>query len=285
MTLLKMGRIHPWNDAANWIAIVQGLSEEDVTVESINIRSNWVENISFLLTRSYEPYICSTVKKILRPGDVVIDVGANIGFLSLLFTRLVSPLGCVYAYEPVKRTCDIFRMNVKLNPDIESMGNLVIRNKGLSNISKEVEMYIPTTAWGDSLEIGQSSLIRNVKRDERPEVIEKISVVRLDDEEIQGNVTLIKCDIEGAELLFLEGSKDLINKQKPILIIEWNPGVKTYTSEQMIDLIRSIGDYHFFSIRWYGLSRIIINSDTHCNVLCAIPGIHNDRLSRLWRID
>lgn len=65
--------------------------------------------------RCYEPNETWAIRKILRPGDIFIDIGANIGYFSVLAARLVGPTGRVFAFEPVPPTVERLRHNIKIN--------------------------------------------------------------------------------------------------------------------------------------------------------------------------
>jgi hypothetical protein len=89
--------------------------------------------------------------------------------------------------------------------------------------------------------------------------------------------------VEGAEKLFLEGGIQTLRKHQPIMILEWNVGPHTYSGKDMVEFIRAIGNYDFFSIRWKGLVPLRNPElmESGINVLCAIRNKHANRIERL----
>jgi FkbM family methyltransferase len=125
--------------------------------------------------------------------DVVIDCGANVGLFSIFCNT--KGIKKVYAFEPVQENLDILKRTVELNNPEK---NIVIVNKGLSNVNDTVKISISGVAF------------------------EFIEVVKLDDFIEENNiqkVDFIKADIEGAERLMLEGAKRTLKKFKPKLAI------------------------------------------------------------------
>ena len=137
--------------------------------------------------------------------DVVIDCGANVGLFSIFCNT--KGIKKVYAFEPVQENLDILKRTVELNNPEK---NIVIVNKGLSNVNDTVKISISGVA---------SSIINNENLECNFEFIE---VVKLDDFIEENNiqkVDFIKADIEGAERLMLEGAKRTLKKFKPKLAI------------------------------------------------------------------
>ena len=283
MNILSHGRVHPWQNTTNWQRVIRNFPAENVTSEGVTIRCDWEEDVGLLLTRDYEPYVCRAAKSVIRPGEVVLDVGANIGFLSLLFARYAGPQGRVYSYEPVKRTLGKLRENIRLNKAVKK-AEIIVRETALSDTTGSETIFIPKTISGKAFELGQSSLISGFKGTGRDIVREEIEVRRLDDESIEGPIALLKCDVEGAEKNFLQGGLATLQRDKPIMIIEWNSSPITYSAEEIRDIIRSIGDYNFFEIRYSGLSSKRLNEqegERGGNILCAIRDRHAERLKGL----
>jgi FkbM family methyltransferase len=78
------------------------------------------------------------LKKIIKKGDTVIDVGANIGYYTLLFSKLVGKEGKIYAYEPLPENFKLLKKNIFIN----KYKNIVLINRALSNKEKNAKLYI-----------------------------------------------------------------------------------------------------------------------------------------------
>ncbi|NHI88388.1 MAG: FkbM family methyltransferase [Candidatus Thorarchaeota archaeon] len=160
-------------------------------------------------------YIVDSVKE----GSVVVDVGASMGYYTLLLARLVGPRGRVYAFEPIPRDFAILRRNVNAN----GYRNVVLENKAVSDTDGIARFYISPESYG------MSSLCPLTN----PESIIQVEVVCLDNY-IHEDVDLIKVDVEGAEHLVVKGSKELIQKSPdPHLIVEFVPGRFGFDANQL----------------------------------------------------
>lgn len=160
-------------------------------------------NKSLLGEGTYE-----TENVIIEEGDIVIDVGANMGLFTL-FSTIKRNASVVYAFEPIMTTFELLDSNVRLNGVSDKVK---IINKGLGDIEDTFQMSISNG------NIGANSMIFN--RDGNKH--ESVSITTLDtfieNESIQ-QVDFIKVDIEGAERLFLEGAQRTLAKFQPKLSI------------------------------------------------------------------
>lgn len=139
----------------------------------------------------------------IKPGSVVFDIGANIGFFSLLASRLVGTHGAVYAFEPHPRNAAILRRHVTLN----HASNVTVIEAAVSDRSGQVRlMGDGSTARVDSQGVS-------------------VAALALDDLHDDGNIrtpVVIKMDVEGAELAALKGMRELLQATLPDLLIEFH---------------------------------------------------------------
>jgi FkbM family methyltransferase len=144
----------------------------------------------------------------LRPSDVFIDVGANVGVYSLLAS--VTPGVSVWAFEPSSYTLERIKANVALN--------------GLESRIEVVQAAIGAARGTALLTVGLGAVNQLVSEGESRSV-ESVRMVTLDEylpDEAKDQVGLIKIDVEGEEAAVLEGASDLISAALPALIIEAN---------------------------------------------------------------
>lgn len=141
------------------------------------------------------------------PGDWVIDVGANIGTYAIAFSRLVGPEGRIIALEPVPTTFRLLTANVGALPT----HNITLLNIAASDRLTCVSMNVPT------LDSGLDNLYQS-------RIVEEgsLSVLTfpLDSFGIDRPIRLIKVDVEGHEMKVLRGASRLIERDRPILILE-----------------------------------------------------------------
>jgi FkbM family methyltransferase len=158
----------------------------------------------------YEPFETGLFLKEIKSGQTVVDVGANIGYYTLLAARLVGPEGRVYAFEPDPTNFGLLRKNVEAN----GYKNVVLVNKALSNKNGKTKLFINPANRGDHRVYDSG--------DGRASVT--IETVTLDSYLKKKKVDFIKMDIQGAEPLALEGMKKTIRASKGLkLITEFSP--------------------------------------------------------------
>jgi FkbM family methyltransferase len=158
---------------------------------------------------AYEPPTARVFAALVKPGDTVLDVGANSGFFSLLSAHLAGPRGRVFAFEPVPSVRDELEANLRLNQaaTVEVVPMAVTAASGTVTIHEGPEGHK-----------GISSL-RHIQRSTQRIDIRAIALDDIRDR--IGQPTLIKIDVEGAELLGLQGMDKLIAQYHPALIIEF----------------------------------------------------------------
>lgn len=154
----------------------------------------------------------SFLERQLRPGQVVVDVGANIGLFSLVFARAVGPQGCVYAFEPDPLNYGILAKNIERN----GYQNVVQVSKAASNLSGTALLYRSK----------QSNSRHRLHAFGGGADSVNIEVCRLDEffENESRPIALVKIDVEGAECAVLEGMERLFRKNPEIrLFVEFAP--------------------------------------------------------------
>ena len=171
---------------------------------------------SLLLYGDYEPETTNTILESLRPGMTFVDLGAHIGYYTVLAAKAVSPTGHVYGFEPVESTCEILRSNITLN---RVDGTTTIVPKAIWERSGLVRLHIsPESSVSSRIRVGGNIL--------GTQSCAEIEAVSLDDffrEEGWPTVHLVKMDIEGAELRALQGMRELGSRNPELkLIMEFN---------------------------------------------------------------
>lgn len=145
----------------------------------------------------------SLVRSLLKPGFRVADVGANIGYILLLFESAVGPGGSVACFEPEPENVAELRRNVEAN--------------GFSN----VEIFPVAVGAAPGTVSLRSGLNGAVAEDGSGDLT--VSMVRLDDA-LPGPVDFVKIDVEGYEGHVLAGAQRLLAEHRPTLFVEIHPG-------------------------------------------------------------
>lgn len=192
------------------------------------------------------------VKKEIKKGDTVVDLGAHIGYYTLLFSKLVGDSGVVFAFEPDRENFDILSKNVKEN----NCFNVKLVNMGVLDKSGKALLYprIDSNKGGHRMYPTDNAIFGN------PVEVDAIS---LDDyfKNYNGNINFIKIDIEGSEKTALNGMMGVLNKNKNIKILT-ESGTKEY-----MELLKILG-FEFYNTK--KRERIVssINEMSDTNILC-----------------
>ncbi|MGH9737876.1 MAG: FkbM family methyltransferase [Candidatus Acidiferrales bacterium] len=202
---------------------------------------------------SYSPLVVDAMKRHLTAGDVFIDVGANVGYLSAVGASLVGRRGQVHSFEPVPRYFQILRRLAELNPSHAIVANSCAA--GAVNGTAKIHV---------TREPGQNTLVRGYKSGAEITSSLDISVIRLDsyiESQRLSRVALIKIDTEGFELPVLEGLRGYFDSgQRPAIICEIAPRAYALMGRTSAD----ISDY---MARYGYRARDIIDGTTPVNVV------------------
>jgi FkbM family methyltransferase len=170
----------------------------------------------------YERPLQQLLARELKAGDVFYDVGANVGFFSLLASVLVGPRGRIVAFEPLPRNVDLLRANLDLN--------------AATNVSVVAAAVAETAgstlfATAGSPSMGTMDASRGLE----------VPVVGLDELVASGEMpvpTAIKMDIEGAESRALSGARKTLEEHHPVIFLSTH-GYRQH--DECLQLLASLG--------------------------------------------
>ena len=162
----------------------------------------------FVFLGGWEEVTTNLFKDSVKEGDTVVDLGANMGYFTLLASGLVGKAGRVYAFEPEPVNYRQLLKNIELN----GYENVVPLQKAVSNVNGKVKLFVHATDSG-------RHVIEPCNNDSAQEESIEIESVTLDeffrDKPLP---TVIKMDIEGAELLALFGMEKMIKSSENLKI-------------------------------------------------------------------
>jgi FkbM family methyltransferase len=168
----------------------------------------------------------------LRPGDVVVEAGANIGPVTVPLARAVGPAGRVLAYEPQRLVFQLLCCNLALN----ELGNVVARPAALG--ARAGVARVPAIPPSQAHNFGGVALSADAGGGEQVQV-EAIDDLALD------ACRLVKVDVEGMEAEVLEGARATIARLRPLLYLEND---RADRSRALIGLVQSLGYRAFWHL-------------------------------------
>jgi len=145
-------------------------------------------------------------RQIVKPGEIAIDAGANIGTHALVLAKAVGPQGRVYAFEPQRIVFQTLCANMALN----SMTNAFCYQAALG--AERGTINVPALDFSKVNNFGGLSLDLDVRG-------ETVDLITLDNLNLPA-CCLLKADVEGMELMVLQGAAELIDRHKPWLYLE-----------------------------------------------------------------
>ncbi|MDP2946996.1 MAG: FkbM family methyltransferase [Nanoarchaeota archaeon] len=167
------------------------------------------DSLRLSLSGVYEPFETETIKDIVKKGDIVMDIGANIGYYTLLLARFVGDKGKVIAFEPDPDNFVLLKKNVEIN----GYKNVILVQKAVSNKTEKIKLYLHKNDKKQHSIYDSSNSRKSIE-------VESIRLDNYIDEEID----FIKIDVEGAEGEITQGMDNLLKGNKKIKIItEFSP--------------------------------------------------------------
>jgi FkbM family methyltransferase len=167
----------------------------------------------------------SEVRRLINKGDTVLDIGANFGVFTKLFSELVGPQGSVLAFEPIPQTFRTLAAGVKRY----HLGNVRVLNKALSDTVGTVQMFVPQYADVPGENLYEASIVSD-SQSRNTLTIDSVSIDSLQ----LPRVDFVKIDVEGHELNVLQGARRTLEQHHPTLMVEvTSPGTSDFLCKEM----------------------------------------------------
>jgi len=186
---------------------------------------------TLLKHRIWEPRETAWFLHFLRKGDTVLDIGANVGYYTLIAAKRAGEAGRVYAFEPDPESFEILERNLRIN----GLSNVTAEQKAVSSQKGTLTLYLASRNKAD----------HRIYRHEDSKSAVQVEAVPLDDY-FRGHdrrVDVVKIDTQGAEALILKGMEGLLrrNPDAVIFIEFWPHGLKGLgnTGQELLDLLKS----------------------------------------------
>jgi FkbM family methyltransferase len=198
------------------------------------------DSLDLFINKIYEPYETQLVSSKIKQGGVVLDIGANIGYYTLIFAKLVGQNGKVFAFEPEPANFRVLEKNVSVN----GYSNVIPEQKAVSNRNEKKKLYL------NKQNAGMHTIYKSKNANLGSVEIETVS---LDNyfSNYRGKIDFIKMDIEGSEYTALEGMQTILKRQNNIklLVAFDSSSIREYgyKPKQYIDLLMSNGFRVYFA--------------------------------------
>jgi FkbM family methyltransferase len=169
---------------------------------------------TILLEGVWDPSLTSFIEGHLRPDDVFIDVGAHVGYFTLLASRRVGPAGAVLSIEPNPFALAQLRQNVARSHTV----NVLVERSACGESLRVVRLYLHTESNSSMASLSTANATGGVAVD-----VPCTTLDQLCQEHALARVDLVKIDVEGAELSVLRGMKRIMKDIRPVIVLELEP--------------------------------------------------------------
>lgn len=192
---------------------------------------------SLITQGSYERCETELFRSLIAPGMTVVDIGANIGYYTLIAAALVGVSGKVYAFEPEPSNYGLLTRNIEAN----GYANVLALPEAVSDRAGSVTLYIDSQNCGN-----RSFSKRNIVHDGG---VVDVATTTLDSLWLSGKIAseidVIKIDAQGSEGLIVKGAKQILKNQHPKLLMEFEPVMLKNNGTEPLELIEELESYGY----------------------------------------
>lgn len=219
--------------AKSLVERVFGLNREWILAE-IHSQTMWIPSraISHYVLQDYEPITTELFRSSITEGNIVLDIGAYVGFFALLAARTIGSHGHVFAFEPAPRNFDVLRRNIILN----GYQNLSCHNNAVADKSGQAPFIIAEASDSNGFYPHPLSPQQDTVT---------VDCITIDNFLAGRRADVIKIDAEGAEVRVLQGMEQTLKRNDRIrLFVELNPfclKAGGYSSAELMAILRRSG--------------------------------------------
>lgn len=212
----------------------------------------------------WEEWVHRVVKNLIRPGDVTVEVGANLGYYTIQMARSAGTTGKVISFEANPRMVDYLNRSIMLNGYTD---RVQVVAKAATDAPGQLS-FMTSRRYGGSghLMVPESGIAEDQQ-------VVTVEAVRLDDLNL-GKVDLLRMDAEGSEPLILRGAERLLRNPDIVICMEWSP-IQMRSRGSVPELVEWLAaqGFRFWSIEPTSTLRPIPKEQmadlTHCDVVVS----------------
>lgn len=184
----------------------------------------------------FEPEIVETAKRFIKKDSIVLDVGANFGQMSILFSKITGENGLVYAFEADDFVFELLKRNIEVNncKNIVPVFGAVYKESGK-------EFFFPKQDFKRFSSFGSYGIDPNATEGRQ------VTSLMIDDFDFTKPVSFMKVDVQGSDLFAMQGAKSTIEKHKMSILFEFEQQFQeefATTFQDYVDFVSSV-DYKF----------------------------------------
>ncbi|MGQ9368795.1 FkbM family methyltransferase [Azospirillum sp. ST 5-10] len=179
----------------------------------------------------FEEEVVDVMRPYIKQGTAVLDVGANLGQMSIIFSKSVGPSGRVYSFEADPYICYVLRKNIDENSD----GNVKVYNNAVYDKCDDYIFY-PEQDFKRFSAYGSYGVDPAAKEGRR------IPMITIDSLKIEETISLMKVDIQGSDLFALRGAVDTIHRNRMPIVFEFEEQFQEKFGTSFADYMKFVED-------------------------------------------
>lgn len=225
-----------------------------------------VAKLIYALRDYYEPELVY-LEKLLSPGKVFVDAGANFGIYTVMASKAVGEMGRVISFEPSSRAFPVLMRNIAMN----GFKNVLAFPIALADKAGKTSLYHHSAVGSDALAkdstFDPNAYAQNIDTESLDNVVRRTSVAKVD---------MIKMDIQGAEELALRGATEILTSMRPVIMFEYHPqgaislGLEADGCWTFLDRL----GYEFFGVEQRGTATRLLSPPT---TIANVVAIHRSQ--------
>jgi FkbM family methyltransferase len=204
---------------------------------------------TILLEGVWDPPLTRFVERELGPGDVFIDVGAHVGYFTLLASRRVGPAGTVLSIEPNPFAVEQLAQNLARS----HIANVRVEHTACGESHRAVQLHLHTESNSSMASLSTANATGGVSVEVPCTTLDQLCL-----KHGLARVNLVKIDVEGAEPSVLRGMKRLMTDIRPVIVLELEPQLLKGFGTSLQAVLTLLADFD------YGLSPL----EGHSNYVC-----------------
>ena len=165
------------------------------------------------LFSTYELPTTRFITRFLQKDSIVVDIGANIGYVTMFCAKILENSGAVYAFEPQAENYKLLQQHIELN----NFQNIVPQKFAVTSTPTTLRLYLATDNHG-----AHSTIFNADVMTENYEEVQGLTLDSFVEEKRFSKLDLVKIDVEGAEFEVLQGMQNVMRSFRPVIIVELN---------------------------------------------------------------
>ncbi len=182
----------------------------------------------------FEPEVTDVASRFIKKGSAVLDLGANFGQMSLLFSRMVGSSGVVHSFEAQRAVFELLKRNIEIN----GVANVRPTFGAVLNETGRV-LHFPAPDFTRFASYGSYNVPLDATQGD------EVTSLQIDDIDFDRPISFMKVDVQGCDLFALQGAKNTIEKHKMPILFEFEQRFQNEYGTTFQDYVKFVNDINY----------------------------------------